>query len=108
MSFTPVGPQNPVMATASASACASLPSEARFRASGNHAIEGGLLKVNMESRLHPIYQLIRDARAAWDEKLERQSQTLDEAVEEYRRRYGRQPPKGFDKCWNYVLWVPLD
>ncbi|GFZ52387.1 hypothetical protein JCM24511_10160 [Saitozyma sp. JCM 24511] len=80
-----------------------LPNEASFRANGNHVVEGGLLRVNMKSRLHPIYKLIRDARKAWDNKLERQSQSLEEATVEYRRRYGRQPPRGFDKWWKYVV-----
>ncbi|RSH90840.1 Glycosyltransferase 90 protein [Saitozyma podzolica] len=88
--------------TAMGSTRASLPPEAIFRASQAHEVEDGLLKVNMESKLHPVYQLIRDARTAWNNKLARQSQSLKEAVQEYRRRYGRHPPKGFDRWWRYV------
>ncbi|KAL7410218.1 hypothetical protein BDY24DRAFT_184654 [Mrakia frigida] len=33
---------------------------------------------------------------------ERRSETLGQAVEEYRRRYGRKPPKGFELWWNFV------
>lgn len=84
------------------SASGPLPPEASFRASQAHEVVDGLLKVNMESKMHPVYQLIRDARTAWDGKLARQSKSLKEAVQEYRRRYGRQPPKGFDRWWNYV------
>lgn len=40
---------------------------------------------------------MRDAEAAWNDKLSRASKTLEEAVTEYRRRYGRAPPLGFDK-----------
>ena len=56
----------------------------------------GLLEVNPNGR-HPIYDLIEHAEADWDKKLNRQSKTLAEAVTEYKRRYGRAPPKGFDK-----------
>ena len=67
-----------------------------------HPVEGGLLKVDLQSQSHPIYQLIRDAREAWDKKMASQSVSLKGAVEEYARRYKRRPPKGFDKWWNYV------
>ena len=56
----------------------------------------GLLQVNPNGR-HPIYDLVERAEAEWDEKLKKQSKTLDEAVAEYERRYRRAPPKGFDK-----------
>ena len=69
-----------------------------------HAFTGdGRLLVNPDAP-HPIFQLIRDAEAAWDAKLARASKTLDEAIAEYRRRYRRAPPLGFDK-W-YVRVVP--
>lgn len=51
---------------------------------------------------HPITYLIDQAQAAWAEKNARQSRTLREAVEEYRRRYGRAPPAGFEKWWRYL------
>ena len=55
----------------------------------------GLLEVNPNGR-HPIYDLVERAEAEWDKKLKKQSKSLDEAVAEYRRRYRRAPPKGFD------------
>jgi hypothetical protein len=58
----------------------------------------GLLEVNPNGR-HPIYDLIERAEAEWDKKMKRQSRTLDEAVVEYKRRYRRAPPKGFDEWW---------
>ncbi|KAG6883534.1 hypothetical protein C0993_005630 [Termitomyces sp. T159_Od127] len=61
----------------------------------------GLLEVNPNGP-HPIYELIRNAEAAWDAKLQRASKTLAEAVAEYQRRYKRLPPKGFDVWWAYV------
>lgn len=45
---------------------------------------------------HPIPQLLELGEKRWEEMLERQSTTLGEAVQEYRKRYGREPPKGFD------------
>ncbi|KZT24399.1 glycosyltransferase family 90 protein [Neolentinus lepideus HHB14362 ss-1] len=61
----------------------------------------GLLVVNPEGA-HPIYELIERAEEAWDNKLRRASRTLGQAVEEYKRRYRRLPPKGFDHWWRYV------
>ncbi|WWD20528.1 hypothetical protein CI109_105004 [Kwoniella shandongensis] len=81
---------------------APLPRSVLDKRTKDHKVEGGLLKVNPDSLVHPIYELIRDAREEWDKKVARQSTTLKEAVVEYRRRYGRQPPKGFDKWWAYV------
>ncbi|KAI6038814.1 glycosyl transferase family 90-domain-containing protein [Pisolithus marmoratus] len=52
---------------------------------------------------HPIFELMRDAEASWNAKLARASRTLEEAVTEYRRRYKRAPPLGFDKWWEYVM-----
>lgn len=46
---------------------------------------------------HPIHDLINNATREWEAKLARQSKTLVEAVREYKRRYNRNPPKGFDK-----------
>ena len=41
-----------------------------------------------------------DAKARHSALLQSQSQTLDEAVVEYRRRYKRPPPRGFDSWFN--------
>ncbi|KAF9032264.1 hypothetical protein BDZ89DRAFT_1131403 [Hymenopellis radicata] len=72
-----------------------------------HTYADGLLVVNPHGR-HPIFDLIARAELEWKEKQKRASRTLDEAVREYRRRYRRYPPKGFDK-W-YVenrVFLPL-
>jgi len=55
----------------------------------------GLLELN-EQGPHPIYELIARAEKEWEGKLARASKTLEQAVKEYRRRYNRFPPKGFD------------
>ena len=56
----------------------------------------GLLEVNPEGR-QPIYDLVERAQSRWNDKIQKQSKTLAQAVREYRRRYHRSPPKGFDK-----------
>ena len=45
---------------------------------------------------------MEEAERRFNAKLQRQSKTLDGAVTEYRRRYKREPPKDFDKWWDFV------
>jgi hypothetical protein len=47
-------------------------------------------------RLHPITHLIAEAEQEWENMLRRQSQSLEQAVREYKRRYKMNPPAGFD------------
>jgi len=69
----------------------------------NHVYrKDGLLEVNPNGP-HPIFELIKHAQESWDEKMKNSSKTLESAVIEYRRRYNRMPPKGFDH-W-YELWI---
>lgn len=52
---------------------------------------------------HPITRLTDEAEEAYRAKLARQSQTLQDADAEYRRRHGgRAPPRGFDKWWAFA------
>lgn len=51
---------------------------------------------------HPIPQLMSDAEETFRQLLLRQSQTLEQAVEEYQRRYNRPPPRGFDEWWKFA------
>ena len=51
---------------------------------------------------HPIPKLMLDAENDFRGLLARQSKTLPQAVEEYKRRYKRDPPKGFDNWWKFV------
>ncbi|KAL4079990.1 glycosyltransferase family 90 protein [Scleroderma yunnanense] len=67
----------------------------------HHFLPDGLLVVNPEGR-HPIYDLVERAKVTWNAKQARASTTYKQLVSEYRRRYGRAPPPGFDKWWKYV------
>lgn len=51
---------------------------------------------------HPIWQLSKDAEKALEETLQKQSKSLEQAVEEYRRRYGIPPPPNFDKWYQFA------
>ena len=63
---------------------------------GKHKFRSdGLLQVNIEGA-HPIFELISRAENEWEAKLRGASKTFQEAVQEYKRRYKRSPPKGFD------------
>lgn len=59
------------------------------------------LKPEKQER-HPILELIENAEKKWDRLVKKQSKTLKEAAAEYKRRYLRNPPKGFDKWWEYA------
>ena len=52
---------------------------------------------------HPIYHLAEEAAATFEEMQIRQSRSLIGAVSEYKRRYGRQPPQGFHKWYDFML-----
>jgi len=51
---------------------------------------------------HPIWTLIKDAESSFEKTLATQSKTLEEAVAEYRRRYGIPPPPNFDKWYKFA------
>lgn len=51
---------------------------------------------------HPIPKLMAEAETKFRKLLARQSQTLPQAVAEYKRRYGRDPPQGFDDWWKFI------
>ncbi|KAJ4478638.1 glycosyl transferase family 90-domain-containing protein [Lentinula edodes] len=76
--------------------------EREKKAKGQHTYRpDGLLEVNPKGP-HPIFELMDRAEKEWNDKLRKASTSLDEAIVEYRRRYRRNPPKGFDKWWEYV------
>ncbi|GAA5959239.1 hypothetical protein JCM8115_000048 [Rhodotorula mucilaginosa] len=59
-------------------------------------------QASVRAMRHPIHDLINNATREWEAKLARQSKTLVEAVREYKRRYNRNPPKGFDKWFEFA------
>ncbi|KAL0945871.1 hypothetical protein HGRIS_012154 [Hohenbuehelia grisea] len=52
--------------------------------------------------VHPIPKLMDQAEKRFKAKIARQSKTLEAAVKEYKRRYLREPPKGFDEWWKFA------
>lgn len=54
---------------------------------------------SIEGMTHPILGLLRDGETKWNDMVAKQSKTLEQAVEVYKERWGRQPPKGFDKWY---------
>ncbi len=50
---------------------------------------------------HPMAALMREGEKRWHALLARQSTSLEQAVKEYQRRYGRRPPKGFDLWYRW-------
>lgn len=55
-----------------------------------------------EVETHPIDQLVRNSEAHFEETLQRQSRTLEDAVAEYKRRYNISPPPHFDKWYSFA------
>lgn len=51
---------------------------------------------------HPIERLVYDATVSFNQTLERQSTSLEEAVAEYRSRYNMPPPPHFDKWYDFA------
>lgn len=51
---------------------------------------------------HPIHLLITQAEEEFEELKKGQSQSLDQAVKEYRRRYKIPPPPQFDKWYEFA------
>lgn len=66
------------------------------------SIHNGLLGLTGSQR-HPIELLVEQAKAKHADKLSKQSKTLDEAITEYKRRYSRNPPPGFDQWYNAAV-----
>ena len=51
---------------------------------------------------HPIHQLISKAEKEHEAIIHKQSDTLQKAVQEYRRRYQLPPPPNFDKWYEFA------
>lgn len=63
-------------------------------------------ELNVSNDGHPRHQipaLMEAGNQKWASMLAKQSQTLDGAVVEYRRRYKLDPPDGFDEWFHYAM-----
>ncbi|KAK0387640.1 hypothetical protein NLU13_3885 [Sarocladium strictum] len=54
-------------------------------------------------RLHPVESLILDAKTDFESLLNKQSKTFGAACSEYRRRYGIDPPPGFEAWYEFAV-----
>lgn len=52
--------------------------------------------------VHPIPAKIKAAEAKFQKMISSQSRSLSQAVAEYKRRYGRAPPAGFDEWYKFA------
>ncbi|GAA98139.1 glycosyltransferase family 90 protein [Mixia osmundae IAM 14324] len=69
--------------------------------SGSKVLQNHLVLTDVDAE-HPILTKLKRADTAWAEKLARQSRTLSQAKAEYRRRYHRLPPPGYDQWYEYA------
>ncbi|KAJ5678923.1 hypothetical protein N7462_007167 [Penicillium macrosclerotiorum] len=56
----------------------------------------------LPEKVHPITNLVENAQQRFDYVHSRQSKTLAEAVQEYKRRYKMHPPPHFDKWFQFA------
>ena len=56
-------------------------------------------EITDEDGAHPVRHLIQRGAEMWRHMHARQSRSVRAAVREYRRRYGHNPPRGFDQWW---------
>lgn len=55
------------------------------------------------THMHPIEDIITQAESGFQELLHRQSTSLADAEQEYKRRYKMEPPPGFDAWFQYAV-----
>ena len=51
---------------------------------------------------HPIHQMMHNAKEDFENLIQKQSKTYTTAHEEYRRRYGLEPPAGFEAWFDFA------
>jgi hypothetical protein len=56
----------------------------------------------INTKVHPIEQLVQAAEVEWAKVVQSQSQSLEQAVAEYKRRYRLPPPPNFDKWYEFA------
>nr|UWK20116.1 glycosyltransferase family 90 protein [Trichoderma polysporum] len=60
-------------------------------------------KIFGPEREHPVEILVRRGKTNFENLLKRQSQNYQEAIEEYQRRYGIEPPPGFEAWYEFAV-----
>ncbi|KAF8495321.1 hypothetical protein JB92DRAFT_3146989 [Gautieria morchelliformis] len=65
-------------------------------------LSNGFLETNLAGK-HPILELIGQAERKRNALVNRQSKTLEQARAEYKRRYRRSPPRGFDDWYAFAV-----
>ena len=79
-----------------------LASSVKWQWSG-HGEPEKYLEVPPATTQHPIEILAEEAQARFSRQLERQSKSLKQATAEYKRRYGRAPPPGFETWYDMAV-----
>lgn len=54
---------------------------------------------------HPILALLKRGEDKWNNRMNNQSKTIEEAAEKYIAKWNRNPPKGFEKWWKFATSV---
>ncbi|KAF8865743.1 glycosyltransferase family 90 protein [Acephala macrosclerotiorum] len=80
----------------------SIPTKPQVSSLGKPAVEEQKPQPPKLGSGHPIWQLVKNAEQDFEKELEGQSKTLEQAVAEYKRRYGIPPPPNFDKWWDFA------
>jgi hypothetical protein len=68
----------------------------------NHPLKSSHDPSAYSTTSHPMWSLITQSQKEFEDIEARQSTTLQEAITEYRRRYGIPPPPNFDKWYNFA------
>ncbi|KAM0254559.1 hypothetical protein ACHAQJ_006665 [Trichoderma viride] len=61
-------------------------------------------KIFGPERQHPVESLVRSGKINFENLLKRQSKDYQGAVKEYRRRYGIEPPPGFEAWYEFAVY----
>lgn len=80
-----------------------IPEPAKTQPASNASPSGGSAPTSHgPSDAHPIDKLIYDAQHTFAELTSKESKTLEQAAQAYRKRRGRHPPPNFDKWFEFA------
>jgi hypothetical protein len=83
-------------------------SKRRRRYRAVKAATGTISQEYVRTGKHPIRLHLERAHATWNGAIAQQSQTTTEATLEYRKRYGREPPEGYDEWFAFAKGNAFD